>query len=259
MRGQFSDLMKLFKVGGGGLGTNHAFPGDHVDRGLHSVETFLLLLALKVRYPTRFTLLKGDHESRHITQVFGFHDECFRNYHPPAVWRHCTDIFGFLPISAVVHAMVLCVIGGLSPSIQTLDCIRPVEPILEVSATGATCHLLWSDPEEMGDCSASRRGAGCVLASEVLSMFKCITKLDLICRVYGLLKAGSQWHFEESLVTVFSAPVYGCVCFCIDAIVELHANQTSTTTITTRPHIIRSGNPVKTKTKTRIRMLPYLK
>ncbi|KAH9376198.1 hypothetical protein HPB48_009778 [Haemaphysalis longicornis] len=258
MRGQFSDLMELVKVGGGGPGMNHAFPGDPVDRGLHSVESSLLLLALKVRYPTGVTLLKGDHESRHITQVFGFYDEFFRKHRPPTVLRYCTDVFGFLPISALVHAMVLSVLGGLSPSIQTLDRIRPVEPILKVSSTGPTCHPLWTYSEEIGGWNASRRGAGCVLASEDLSEFTCINNLDLICRVHRLPKAGSQWHFEKSLVTVFSGPVYLCVCFCIDAIFELNVNQTSSTTTTTRPHSIRSGNPVKTKTKTRIRMLLYL-
>lgn len=40
-----------------------------MDRGFYSVETFLLLLALKVRYPDRITLIRGNHESRQITQV----------------------------------------------------------------------------------------------------------------------------------------------------------------------------------------------
>ena len=69
IHGQFFDLMELFKVGGECPETSYLFMGDFVDRGFYSVETFLLLLALKVRYPDRITLIRGNHESRQITQV----------------------------------------------------------------------------------------------------------------------------------------------------------------------------------------------
>eukprot|EP01126_Amoeba_proteus_P045050 TRINITY_DN5030_c0_g1_i7.p1 TRINITY_DN5030_c0_g1~~TRINITY_DN5030_c0_g1_i7.p1 ORF type:complete len:177 (-),score=18.05 TRINITY_DN5030_c0_g1_i7:729-1259(-) len=115
IHGQFSDLKEIFKIGGPCPATNYLFLGDFVDRGPHSVETFLLLLALKVRYPDRISLIRGNHESRQITQVYGFYDECLRKYGNVNVWSYCTDIFDYLSLSAVVNDSVFAVHGGLSP------------------------------------------------------------------------------------------------------------------------------------------------
>ena len=121
IHGQFYDLIELFKKGGECPDTNYLFMGDFVDRGFYSVETFLLLLALKVRYPDRITLIRGNHESRQITQVYGFYDECLRKYGSANVWRYCTEIFDYLALASVIDGKILCVHGGLSPTIGTLE------------------------------------------------------------------------------------------------------------------------------------------
>jgi serine/threonine-protein phosphatase 4 catalytic subunit len=121
VHGQFDDLMELFKVGGSCPETNYLFMGDFVDRGFNSVETFLLLVALKVRYPDRITLIRGNHESRQITQVYGFYDECMRKYGSINVWRYCTEVFDYLALAALVDNKIFCVHGGLSPSLGSID------------------------------------------------------------------------------------------------------------------------------------------
>ena len=51
--GQFHDLMEIFKIAGNAPDTNYLFLGDYVDRGYYSVETVCMVIALKVRYPSR--------------------------------------------------------------------------------------------------------------------------------------------------------------------------------------------------------------
>ncbi|KAL7392336.1 hypothetical protein ABVT39_023239 [Epinephelus coioides] len=136
VHGQFHDLMELFKIGGKSPDTNYLFMGDYVDRGYYSVETVTLLVTLKVRFQERITILRGNHESRQITQVYGFYDECLRKYGNANVWKYFTDLFDYLPLTALVDGQIFCLHGGLSPSIDTLDHIRALDRLQEVPHEG---------------------------------------------------------------------------------------------------------------------------
>mmetsp|Transcript_30630 Transcript_30630/g.47668 ORF Transcript_30630/g.47668 Transcript_30630/m.47668 type:complete len:308 (-) Transcript_30630:232-1155(-) len=224
IHGQFHDLKELFRIGGECPTTNYLFVGDFVDRGFYSVETFLLLLALKVRFPDKITLIRGNHESRQITQVYGFYDECLRKYGSVSVWRHCTEIFDYLSLSALIDERIFCVHGGLSPAINTLDQIRLIDRKQEVPHEGAMCDLLWSDPEDIDGWGVSPRGAGYLFGSEVVTHFNSLNKVDLICRAHQLVMEGYKYMFDESLVTVWSAPNYCYRCGNVAAILQFDNN-----------------------------------
>ena len=221
IHGQFYDLKALFDKGGQCPDTNYLFMGDFVDRGYYSVETFLLLLALKVKHPDRIMLIRGNHESRQITQVYGFYDECLRKYGSANVWRFCTELFDYLPLAAIIDEQIFCVHGGLSPSITSLDEIKAIDRKQEVPHDGAMCDLMWSDPEEITGWGLSPRGAGYLFGGDVVEQFNHKNNVTLIARAHQLVMEGYKVMFNDTLATVWSAPNYCYRCGNVAAILSL--------------------------------------
>ncbi|XP_059642202.1 serine/threonine-protein phosphatase PP2A-2 catalytic subunit-like isoform X1 [Cornus florida] len=259
IHGQFHDLLELFRIGGAAPNTNYLFMGDYVDRGYYSVETVTLLVALKVRYRDRITILRGNHESRQITQVnhtekvslswrtvkesnnyssrelvrkelktpklrYGFYDECLRKYGNANVWKYFTDLFDYLPLTALIESQIFCLHGGLSPSLDTLDNIRELDRIQEVPHEGPMCDLLWSDPDDRCGWGISPRGAGYTFGQDIAAQFNHKNGLSLISRAHQLVMEGYNWCQEKNVVTVFSAPNYCYRCGNMAAILEIGDN-----------------------------------
>lgn len=214
IHGQFHDLLELFKIAGGfpsgsSPSTNYIFLGDYVDRGYFSLETFTLLMILKVKYPQHITLVRGNHESRQITQVYGFYEECLTKYGSTMVWKYCCQVFDFLTLSAIIDGKILCIHGGLSPEIRMLDQIRVLSRAQEVPHEGGFCDLVWSDPDNVDTWAISPRGAGWLFGAKVAREFNQINNLQLIARAHQLVMEGFRYHFpDKDVVTVWSAPNY---------------------------------------------------
>lgn len=208
IHGQFYDLLQLFSVGGELPDQSYIFMGDYVDRGSYSVETFTYLMLLKARYPDKVTLLRGNHETRQITQVYGFYDECVTKYGSANAWKYCIAVFDLLGIAALIEDSIFCVHGGLSPNAQTMDQIRQITRDIEVPIEGALCDFMWSDPEDIEGWESSPRGGGWLFGTRPTREFVELNQFSLIARAHQLVADGYCYKFNQQLVTVWSAPNY---------------------------------------------------
>ncbi|KAI9334704.1 calcineurin [Obelidium mucronatum] len=221
IHGQFYDLMKLFEVGNDPFTTPYLFLGDYVDRGQFSIECVLFLWSLKLCYPKSIFLLRGNHECRHLTSYFTFKAECIHKY-SEKVYEACIESFCALPLAAVVGKQFLCVHGGLSPDLKTLDDFKMINRFCEPPTSGLMCDLLWSDPttdygQEVDSNSAFIRNPvrGCSYSYTYKAVCSFLERNNLlsVIRAHEAQKEGFKMYKKgksgfPSLITLFSAPNY---------------------------------------------------
>jgi serine/threonine-protein phosphatase PP1 catalytic subunit len=206
VHGQYTDLIRLFEMCGFPPASNYLFLGDYVDRGKQSLETILLLLCYKLKYPENFFLLRGNHECANVTRVYGFYDECKRRCNIK-IWKTFIDTFNCLPIASIVAGKIFCVHGGLSPSLSHMDDIRGIARPTDVPDYGLLNDLLWSDPADMEeDWEPNERGVSYCFGKKVIMNFLQRHDFDLVCRAHMVVEDGYEFYQDRILVTVFSAP-----------------------------------------------------
>ncbi|EPE33487.1 Metallo-dependent phosphatase [Glarea lozoyensis ATCC 20868] len=221
VHGQYYDLMKLFEVGGDPAETRYLFLGDYVDRGYFSIECVLYLWSLKIWYPNTLWLLRGNHECRHLTDYFTFKLECKHKY-SEKIYDACMESFCSLPLAAVMNKQFLCIHGGLSPELHTLDDIRSIDRFREPPTHGLMCDILWADPlEEFGQEKTSEyfihnhvRGCSYFFSYPAACNFLEKNNLLSVIRAHEAQDAGYRMYRKTrttgfpSVMTIFSAPNY---------------------------------------------------
>ena len=90
----------------------------------------------------------------------------------------------YLPIAALIENSILCVHGGLSPDIKTIDQMRLIERNQEIPHEGPFADMMWSDPDDLLTWKMSPRGAGWLFGSKVVTQFNQLNGLELICRAH---------------------------------------------------------------------------
>jgi len=206
--GQYSDMLRLFEVGGFPPDSNYIFLGDYVDRAKQSIEVITLAICYKIKYPESFFLLRGNHECASLNRIYGFYDECKRRY-SVKLWRIFADCFNCMPVAAVVEDKILCMHGGLSPDLDHLSQIFDIPRPTDVPDEGLLCDLLWADPDlNVMGWGYNARGVSYTFGHDIISDFLSRHDLDLICRAHQVVEDGYEFQANRQLLTIFSAPNY---------------------------------------------------
>jgi diadenosine tetraphosphatase ApaH/serine/threonine PP2A family protein phosphatase len=215
VHGQLFDVFNMMDtIKENGLENNKfLFLGDFVDRGHFSIETIAYLALLKIRKPDEIFLLRGNHESPAINQMYGFFNDCVQLYGSTAIWSLANKAFQYFPLAAIISNKYFCVHGGLSPELRFADQLYSINRVCDISETGIMADLTWSDPmEEAKKWTKSKRGSGYIFGRNETEEFLRNNKLEMVVRSHQLANDGYEELFMKDgrpqLLTVWSAPNY---------------------------------------------------
>ncbi|VDK87189.1 unnamed protein product [Litomosoides sigmodontis] len=214
IHGQYADLQRIFAAVGRPGRTRFLFLGDYIDRGPQSLECICSLVAWKIAYPKRIFLLRGNHEFASVNREYGFYDELATRFsvgQAMRLWKEFNDLFSIFPFSALIKNKILCMHGGLSPHLQSLDDIRNIKmPVMELFSDTLEQDLVWSDPklDIKGYEPNKLRNVSVAFGEDIVYKTCKRLSLDLIIRAHQVMENGYGFFAGRKLVTVFSAPLY---------------------------------------------------
>lgn len=212
IHGQFRDVRLIMERQGQVGKRCYLFLGDYADRGVQGVEVLVFLLANKVLFPEHCFMLRGNHEDYNTSMVYGLLDECLEKYGDffgQRVWLSLVNVFNHMPFAALVDRRILCMHGGLSPEMRTLDDIDKVRAgllstidVLQIQRPclvplyGIACDLVWADP--------SNAHEGWALSPRGISFTFDETVADRFCEANGveLIVRGHQISNDVSFVKI---------------------------------------------------------
>lgn len=209
LHGHLVDLLRVLKHHG--LPSNHKylFLGDIVDRGEFSLQTCLIVFILKVLYPESVYIIRGNHEFDALASQYGFLSELQEVYRDTSIYDTFIEVFSFMPFSAVIDETILCVHGGIGPTLTNISQLSSLERPMFDFDTDVVSELLWADPtDRVQTYGPSPRGIGCRFGRDAASLFLKAVKKKVIVRGHECAQDGVHTLFNNSVVTVFTASNY---------------------------------------------------
>ena len=211
LHGHLLDLLRILKKFGPPPSRNYLFLGDIIDRGEFSLETIQLIFVMKALYPQNVFIIRGNHEFSELCTNggFGFEVKEIYPYSFQNIEKFIYEAFSYMPIGAVISSKILCIHGGIGPTVKTLKDISSIQRPLSDYTREPIQSLLWSDPNpEVTGFADSPRGLGYHYGQEPLLKFLSSNGLELLVRGHECVDGGINMMFQRRLVTVFSASNY---------------------------------------------------
>ena len=212
LHGNIKDLLRIFACAGSPLENKYIFLGDYVDRGAYSIEVITLLFALKIIRPHDIYLLRGNHEFEDINTMYGFKDQCLKEF-SPTLFMRANQCFTYLPLAAILNKQTFLVHGGISAQLKQVAQIseipKPAKNYDDTEYKQLVQDMMWSDPTaDHKHFFPSLRGLGTLFGYSAIKIFLENNNLQRIIRAHQCVYEGVEDFCYNKLYTVFSSSNY---------------------------------------------------
>ena len=214
IHGNMKSLLRLIEIIEQANPKYVIFLGDIVDRGIKQLECLILILALKIRYPNKYYLLKGNHETLEMNQYYGFYQEFMSKFNDQKKFDEILAVYNALPFCALINKSILCLHGGIPEDIEILRKLRGLKPkdvaLVFKSIAKSLMQIIWNDPKSgLKGFSESFRGPGIKFFEEdVFDSFMKEYNLKYLIRSHEIFPEGYRWFFKKRLLSIFSSANY---------------------------------------------------
>uniref|UniRef100_A0A0M3HZH8 Serine/threonine-protein phosphatase n=1 Tax=Ascaris lumbricoides TaxID=6252 RepID=A0A0M3HZH8_ASCLU len=213
LHGYMIDLLLTMFECGSPTQRHYIFLGDYVDRGSHQIETFLFVLLMKLRWPDRVYMLRGNHETFELNANYQFFAACKRAFGNEDMYHVFGRLFDMMPVAAIFGDYFLCLHGGVSQWMTSRDNIRNLHrPTFMSQMKMLQCCLLadilWADPDlkQKSAFMPSERNTSYTFNAEGLECVLKALNVHTLLRGHQPFLRGYYENVPRKCYTVHTAP-----------------------------------------------------